>query len=243
MIKIKKVAKISELNWMFGVVIVALGVAFCSKADLGVSMIAAPAFVLYDAVKAFWSGFSVGMLEYIFEGVLLLILCIIIKKITLKYLLSFTVAIIYGYMLDLFLLILQNVTLSDVWMRYTALILGDILTAFGVACFFRTYMPLQVYELFVSEFSKHFKLSINKVKWSFDISLLIISITLAVSLLSDFKTFDWAQIYCKSFHNIGLGTLITTVINSPLIAFFGKILDKFFEPAPLFPKLESALKK
>jgi hypothetical protein len=34
--------KSSELLWLLGIVLVALGVAVCSKADLGVSMIAAP---------------------------------------------------------------------------------------------------------------------------------------------------------------------------------------------------------
>ena len=69
----KKLQKSSELLWVFGVVFVALGVAICSKADLGVSMIAAPAFVVYDAISSLWSGFSVGMVEYIIQGILLVI--------------------------------------------------------------------------------------------------------------------------------------------------------------------------
>ena len=38
----KKIQKSAELLWVFGIVFVALGVAICSKANLGVSMIAAP---------------------------------------------------------------------------------------------------------------------------------------------------------------------------------------------------------
>ena len=38
----RKINKTSELNWLLGVIFVALGVAICSKANLGVSMIAAP---------------------------------------------------------------------------------------------------------------------------------------------------------------------------------------------------------
>ena len=34
--------KSSELLWLLGIVLAALGVAVCSKADLGISMIAAP---------------------------------------------------------------------------------------------------------------------------------------------------------------------------------------------------------
>ena len=38
----KKIQKSAELLWVFGIVFVALRVAICSKANLGVSMIAAP---------------------------------------------------------------------------------------------------------------------------------------------------------------------------------------------------------
>ena len=239
----KKLQKTSELLWVFGIVFVALGVAICSKADLGVSMVAAPAFVVFDAIKSLWSGFSVGMTEYIIQGIMLIILCVVVKKFNWKYLIAFLVAVIYGYTLNLFLWILQNVTFNEVWLRYVMLIVGDVVTAFGVACFFKTYMPLQVYELFVAEISSVFDIKINKVKSAFDISLLALSIVLAFTLFGDVTTFDWSTIYYKSFHSIGLGTIITTIINSPLINGCSKIIDKFFEPTACFPKLEKLLKR
>ena len=57
----KKLKRTSELLWLFGVIFVALGVAICSKADLGVSMIAAPTFIVYEAIAHLWSGFSLGV--------------------------------------------------------------------------------------------------------------------------------------------------------------------------------------
>ena len=121
------------------------------------------------------------------------------------------------------------------------LIVGDAITAFGVACFFRTYLPLQVYELFVSEAAARFRLNINKVKWVFDLSLLAISVALAFLLFGDAETFDWSAIGYTSFHSIGLGTLITTAINSPIIAVWGKFIDRVFEATPLFTKAEALL--
>ncbi len=236
-----KVKKSSELMWLFGTIFVALGVAICSKANLGVSMIAAPAFVLAEALSTLWSGFSVGVVEYIFQGVLLIILCFIIKSFRWKYLLAFLVAVIYGYTLDLFLLIFSSVEFNYVALRYVMLIVGDVCVSFGVACFFRTYMPLQVYELFVSESSKAFNSNINKIKYLFDGALLIVSITLAFTLFGDVKTFDWSTIWYCSFHSIGLGTIITTIINSPIITFMGKVIDKVFVNEPLFPKLKRIL--
>lgn len=239
----KKISKSSELLWLLGIIFVAFGVAICSKADLGVSMIAAPAFVVFEAIAPLWSGFSVGMIEYIIQGLMLIVLCIVIRRFNWRYLLAFAVAVLYGYTLNLFLFILGGVSFDAVWLRWVMLIVGDIITAFGVACFFRTYMPLQVYELFVAELANHFKWNINKVKLSFDMSLLVISIILALSLFGDAVTFDWSTIVYSSFHSIGLGTLVTTVINSTIIALMSKFIGRIFDPTPAFPKIEKILKR
>lgn len=239
----KKLQKTSELLWVFGIIFVALGVAICSKADLGVSMVAAPAFVVFDAIKGLWAGFSVGMTEYIIQGLMLILLCIIVKKFNWRYLLAFLVAVIYGYTLNFFLWLLSPISFNEVWLRYVMLLVGDVVTAFGVACFFKTYMPLQVYELFVAEISNVYNIHIVKVKRIFDISLLALSIILAFTLFGDVTTFDWSTIYYKSFHSIGIGTIITTIINSTLINFCSKFLDKVFEPTARFTKLENFLKR
>ena len=239
----KKIKKTSELMWLLGTLFVALGVAICSKADLGVSMIAAPPFVIHEAIEPFFPWISVGVTEYLVQGVMLILLCIIIRKFDWRYLLAFVVGIIYGYTLDLFLWILDGVVFNEIWLRWIMLIVGDIVTAFGVACFFRTYLPLQVYELFVAEVSKSFKISINKTKWAFDLSLLCISVALAFLLFLDAGSFDWSSIGYSSFHSIGLGTIITTLINSPIIAFFGRIIDRISEGYPLFPRIKKFLNK
>ena len=237
----KKIKKSSELLWLFGIIFVALGVAICNEASLGVSMIAAPAFVIAEALSSISSFFSVGVNEYIIQGLLLLILCIVIRRFNWRYLLAFAVAVIYGYTLDLFLFIFEFFEVSAVWARWLLLLLGDLVCGFGVACFFRTYFPLEVYELFVAELSKSFNLNVNKVKWIFDISLLVISVTLALVLFGDIGDFDFSTIGYSSFHSIGLGTIVTTIINSPVINAMGKLIDKFFEPTPLFPKAKEFL--
>ena len=229
--------------WLLGTIFVALGVSICIKADLGVSMIAAPPFVMHEAIVRILPWITVGVTEYLVQGVMLIILCIIIRKFDWRYLLAFVVGIIYGYTLDFFLWLLDGVVFNAIWLRWVMLIVGDIITAFGVACFFRTYLPLQVYELFVAEISKRFKININKTKWAFDISLLCISISLAFLLFLDAGSFDWSSIGYSSFHSIGLGTLVTTVINSPIISFFSRILNRISDDSPRFPAIEKALKR
>ncbi len=238
-----KVKKASELLWLFGIIFVALGVSICSKADLGVSMIAAPAFVVSEAMSNFFSFLSVGVTEYIIQGLLLIVMCIVVQKFNWRYLFAFAVAVLYGYTLNFFIWLIDGITLTAVWQRWVMLIIGDVITAIGVACFFRTYMPLQIFELFVAEIASTFKISIAKVKSVFDISLLVISVVLAFTLFNDATTFDFSKIGYTSFHSIGLGTLVTTAINSPVINLMGKLIDKTFDSSARFEKLENILKR
>ena len=129
----KKLPRASELLWLMGIVFVALGVAICSKANLGVSMIAAPTFVVQEAVVSLWSGFSVGVVEYLVQGVVLVILCLCVRRFNWRYLLAFFVAVIYGSTMNFFLWILGGVTFDAAWLRWVMLLVGDVLVAFGVA--------------------------------------------------------------------------------------------------------------
>ncbi len=239
----KKLSHTSELLWLLGTVFVALGVAICSKVGLGVSMIAAPAFVIQEAITSLWGGISVGMVEYIFQGLLLLILCLILRRFDWRYLLAFLVAVIYGYTLDLFLFLLRDVSFDALWLRWLMLLVGDTCTAFGVACFFRTYLPLQVYELFVAEVARCFHLPTGRVKWTFDGILLAVSILLAFLLFSDTGSFDWSTLPSSAFHHIGLGTVVTTLINSPIITLMGKVLDRCFDPSPRWERAAHLLQR
>ena len=230
----KKLQKSGELMWLCGTVFVALGVAICSKANLGVSMIAAPTFVVHDAVAALFPALSVGVVEYILQGIILCILCAAIRKVDWRFLFAFAAAVAYGYVLDLFVWLLGPAPIASYWLQWVCLLAGDCITALGVACFFRTYLPMQVHELFVAQFAKRYNLPINKVKWGYDLSMLAISVILAFTL---FRDFDIMALRDGSYHSLGFGTLVTTLINSPIIALWGKCLEKLFGSAPAMPKV------
>mgnify|MGYP004563041985 CR=1 FL=1 len=239
----KKIKKTSELMWLLGMIFMSLGVCLCKKSGLGVSMIAAPTFILQEFLHPLSSFFSVGVTEYLTQGAILIILCIVVRKFDWRYLLAFAVAVLYGYCLDLWILIIGIEPLSSVALNWLILLLGDVCVSFGVACYFRTYFPLQIHELFVAEVSATYKKSVTKVKWIYDVCCLLLSAILALSLFGDVKTFDWSKIYAESYHSIGLATLITTFINAPLIKLFGILLDKFFDPTPLMPKFARLIER
>ena len=239
----KKPQRWGELYWVFGMIFVALGVALCSKADLGVSMIAAPPFILQEAISPYWKGCTVGTMEYIFQGFLLLVLCAAVQRAKIKYLFSFAVAYLYGFVLDFWLFVLGREPFDAVWMRWLFLIVGDCITALGVACFFRTYFPLQVYELFVAEVADRYRFPVTKTKLFYDLGSLAVSLILAFCINLDAAEFDWSKIYATSYHFIGAGTIVTALINAPIIGVFGKVLNKISGEEPLFPKVKEFFRK
>jgi uncharacterized membrane protein YczE len=173
----------------------------------------------------------------------LIILCLCVRRFNWRYLLAFLVAVIYGYTMNFFLWLLGGVSFDAVWLRWVMLLVGDVLVAFGVACFFHTYMPLQVFELFVAELADRYKLNIHRVKTVFDLTLLALSVSLALILFGDIGSFDWGSVGYSSFHSIGLGTLVTTAINSPLISLMSRLIKRICDPSARFPKLEQLLKR
>ena len=240
--KLKKFNKGAEIFWILGIFLVPLGAAICNKANLGISMIAAPAFIIHSAIESIApSFFSIGVVEYIVQAFFSILLCLVVLKVKLKYVLAILVGVLYGYVLDMWLLVIGVEPFEEVWLRYIMLVVGCTVTAIGVACFFRTYLPLQSYELFVTEIARKFKFNVNIVKWVYDVALLLISIILALTLFGDVKTFNWSEIYKTNYHYLGLGTLIATFINSPIITFTGKLMDKVMGQDPLIPRLKEWL--
>ena len=61
----------TELAYVFGIVLVAWGVVLMEKADFGVSMVVAPAYLLYRWLSPAWSFVTFGMAEYCLQAVLL----------------------------------------------------------------------------------------------------------------------------------------------------------------------------
>lgn len=212
----KKITKMNEAAWVIGVILCSLGVALCTKANFGLSMIAAAPYIIHLKLSEFFSGYTQGASEYVWQGLLLAMMCIAVKKFKARYLLSFGAAVVFGTMVDLWLGALGGGGAYESFaVRIAAFAVGELLTALAVAFYFRTDIPLQIYELAVVEIAKAYGFDKNRVKLANDAAMLGISVILAVFLN-------------KSPKGLGAGTVIITLVNAPLIKLFGSVLDKFF---------------
>ena len=221
----KPIRRFGEAAYMLGTVFCALGVCLSAKSGLGVSTVVAPAFVLSSYLEPLAPFFTFGNTEYIVQGIVLILLAVFVRRVTLSYPLSLVTAVIYGVTLDLWRLVFGTNPVEEVYLKIIFMVLGALITELSIALILRSYLPQQAYDFAVKEISVVKKYNMNKVKWIYDISSLVVAIALMLIL---FHKFD--------FSLIGVGTLVIAVVNAPMIGLFGKLFDKFIDFSPLFPR-------
>lgn len=75
----------TEIAYVLGIILVALGTALVERANFGVSMVVAPAYVIYQKLSQTFSFFTFGMAEYLLQGLLILLIIIIVRKIKVSF--------------------------------------------------------------------------------------------------------------------------------------------------------------
>ncbi len=213
----KKRVFYTELSYVFGLVIMAFAASFTEKADFGMSMVVAPAYILHLKVSQFLPWFSFGVSEYVFQGFLIALTALIMRKFRLSYLFSFVTAVLYGTLLDAAMALIAPLPDEHIAFRLLWYVLGTVFCSFAVSLFFHTYISPEAYELIVKELAHKFSFNINKVKTAFD----CISVVLGISLSFAFFGFG-------VFRGVGIGTVVCAVINGFLIGRFSKLLETHF---------------
>ena len=225
----RKITFSSELAYLLAVLIMSFSVAMVAASDFGVSMIVGPAYILSLAVE----GLTFGQSEYVVQGILFILFCLLIRSIKPIYFVSFFTALFYGAALDLWRLLIPAFNPAVVTPGSQAMPLrifyfacGTLITAFSVALCFKTYIYPQVYDYFVKGVAGHFKKDRTKFKIFFDALFFTLSLVMTLILFSG------------CIEGIGIGTIITTLVNGLLIGGAEKLLDRFCTFKATFPQLE-----
>ena len=225
----KRITLPSEPMYLFAICLIALSVAMCAAADFGVSMIVAPTYIL--SLK--FQFLTFGQWEYVFQAVMFIAFCILMKKFRFVYLFSFFSVLLYGLVLDLFRAVIPALNPSVTppgefafWVRILLYVGGNLLVALAVAIFTQCYLFPQVYDFFVIGLTARYKIPFTRFKTIFDLSFLALGTALSLLLF-------------QGFRGIGVGTLITAALNGFVIGLMTKGLLKIFVFRPLFPKLAS----
>lgn len=214
----KKPVFYKELSYVFGLLILVFATALTERADFGMSMVVAPAYILHLKLSQVLPWFSYGVAAYVVQGVLLVIMMLILRRFRLSYLFSFVTAVLYGILVDWLMAMVAYFPADTFAWRLLWYVLGTVLCSFSIALLFHTYLAPEAYDLFVKELSRKFGWKIDKVKTCYDCASLLISVILS------FSFFGFGV-----FQGVKLGTLVCALVNGFLIGQFSKLLEKHFD--------------
>ena len=214
----KKPVLYSEAAYALGIVILALGTALMEKADFGMSMVVAPAYLLHLKLSQRFAFFSFGMAEYMLQGVILLLLAIGMRRFKRAYLFSFVTAVLYGFTLDTMMALAALLDAHTFALRAIWYVLGMLICSLGVALFFHTYISPEAYELFVKEMAEKTGKPIARVKTGYD------CVSCLIAVMMSFAFFGFGR-----FEGVKLGTILCAMINGTIIGAISAWLDRTFE--------------
>ena len=212
--------KVFYAEWAYAVAMVglSLSVALMTRADFGVSMVVAPAYLLYLKISPVLPFFTFGMAEYTLQAVLLLFTILSVKKYRPYFLFSFVTAVAYGFLLDGWMLLTAALPADTLLLRGLWYVLGLVLGAASIACFFQTYIAPEVYELLVKELSEKLQKPTHRVKTVYD------CVSCAVAVVMSFAFFGLGR-----FEGVKLGTVVCALVNGWLIGRFTALYERYFE--------------
>ena len=208
----------TEMAYVVGIVVLAFGTAFMERADFGMSMVVAPAYILHLKISQSVSFFSFGMAEYTLQAVLILLLSLIMRKFKRAYLFSFVTAVLYGLTLDAVMLLVNILPPAGMAGRIACYLIGMLLCSIGVAFLFHTYISPEAYELFVKELSAKSGTAINIVKTAYDCISCFIGVVLSFAFFGLWH-----------FEGVKFGTIICAIVNGFIIGKCSKILESVFD--------------
>ena len=162
-----------------GLLIMALGVAFSIQAGLGTSPISSLPYVL-----SIITPLTVGKTTICMHCVLILLQIIILRK---KYqpfqLLQLPVAIIFGYLTDLCVWIVERISYAYYWQQWILCVIGTALVALGVSLEVLSRVVTLAGEGLVLAVCRVLPLKFGNMKIAFDVTLVVIACVLSLIFL------------------------------------------------------------
>ncbi|MCD8300932.1 MAG: DUF6198 family protein [Clostridiales bacterium] len=194
--------------------VMAFGVAFSIKADLGTSPISS-----FPYVVSLLGSLTVGQVTIIMHCVLILLQIIILRK---KYqfiqLLQLPVAFIFGFMTDAAIAVIDGINPANYLMRWVYCIIGLVILAVGVSMEVTSRITTLAGEGFALALCQVIPKKFSTLKICTDVSLVILAVI--VSLIG-----------MHTVKGVREGTLAAAIFVGLLTRKFNPMLEKFEEKA------------
>lgn len=198
--------------FLIGLFINSLGVSFITKADLGTSPISSIPYVLSLNFPM-----TLGQFTIIFSIFLILLQLFILRKnFRAEHLLQIPISILFGYFIDLTMVLLFFVHPESYPLKLIYLLIGCIILGFGVYMEVLANVAMLPGESFVRAVSSTWNTEFGSTKIAFDVSMTVIA-----GLLSFF--------FVHQLKGVREGTVIAALLVGFIARLFGRYLS-FLEP-------------
>ena len=183
----------------------ALGVVFIKKAELGMSPISA-----IPAAIANITPFTLGNTSIGFHVLCVIFQIMLVRKITLKTVLILPLAVVFGYIIDLYMFIL-NPGIMAYWYRIVLCLSGIVFTALGIVIIVSVDLMLPAPDAFLLAASRYFERPLGQVKIIGDISWVLIAAIIEILNMG-------------TIVSVGIGTLVSMYLTGKLVGVFKRHL-------------------
>lgn len=223
----------TELSYVLGLILIAIGTGTVTRSNLGIGIVVAPAYIFHRWLSTINPFFSFGVCQYLFQALLLLLICIVRRRFRLTYLFAFISAVIEGYLLDAVMYVVPEGS-SHIVIQLLMFAAGQIVCSLGIAFMLKTYITPEVYEVAVNEFTEQFcwattSYTVSVVKTIYDCASGVIAIGLSFLIFHELI-------------GVGIGTILSAIVSGWLIGIFTKLADSHLEFTDTF-KLRKLFEK
>jgi uncharacterized membrane protein YczE/cytidylate kinase len=212
------------LVFVAGLFIMAFGVTFSVKADIGVSPISCVPYIY-----SLHFPLSIGEFTIILNALFMLIqISILRKKYNIIQLVQLPAIIVFGYCIDITMALLENLSPTNYMEQLILCLIACVVLAFGIFLVIKTrltYLPLEGLVLVISQ---TFKKEFGKIKISMD------SLMVLIGVVSSF-------IFLHELVGIREGSIIAALLIGALIKFYSMklpLIEKWLADDVTNEKLE-----
>ena len=195
------------VQYIIGLLILALGAVLLKKAALGMT----PILSIPAAVSAV-TPLSLGTTTMLFHVVCWLGILALQRKINVKTVLILPLAVVFGWIVDGYMLLLDFET-QLLWLRVLLNLCGIVLTALGIVTIVGCRGLLPAPDALLRTINVKYNIPLSKVKMAGDAIWVICAIV--VDLIFSRKL----------FLSVGAGTLLSVLLTGRLVGVFGKYLS------------------
>lgn len=198
------------LVMIVGLIVTALGLAVCVRADLGISPITTLVFALNKAFPSLTLGTYV-----FFQHIVFFILTVVLLRKDFKpfQLLQLPCSFLFGYFVDFWEILLRSLAFHSYLARILLLLIGCVIVALGFSLSFTSRVALEANTAFLNAFSLRIGKPYSTLKTLTDVLIVVMAAVVGL-------------IFLRAIVGIREGTVVAALIVGPIAGFFNKHLAK-----------------